>query len=118
MFQDKNIFIRVVVTTLIYFLTVPGYANTLDLPVIGSAKSNGMVGVGMAYENSEFAFVSNPAGLANVKKLFVGANIDLMLLKLKAPSNGDNTSGETSSVNPLFLFGMGYRLHKLISIGI
>lgn len=95
------------------------HAGGYDTPMLYSARHMGMGGTAIGYVNDASALYHNPAGLAHTGKLSLLADFSLLLAHTRASPDllsRDLTSQLT--VAPLFLVGAGYRLSRLVTVGL
>ncbi len=92
-------------------------AGGYDTPILYSARHIGMGGTAISYVSDPSALFHNPAGLANVGKGSVIANISPVFGSLKAAPVGDTIESETTFA-PFFLVGGAYRVADWATIGL
>lgn len=85
-----------------------------------SARHMGMGGAAIGYVNDPSAIFHNPAGLGQIENGEVIGDFSLLLGGIHA-SPGLGAARDVDSdttVAPFFLAGAGYRIHKLITLGV
>jgi len=94
-------------------------AGGYDTPMLYSARHMGMGGTAIGYVSEPSAIFHNPAGLAQIGRLAVTADVSVLLAKVRSSPSSiaqDVTSKQT--VAPLFLVGGGVRLNEIVTLGL
>ena len=107
---------------LVCALTAPltAHAGGYDTPMLYSARHMGMGGAAIGYVNDPSAVFHNPAGLGQIEHAEVLGDFSLLLGGLHAsPGGGAGRDVDSDlTVAPFFLVGAGYRIQKLITLGV
>lgn len=93
------------------------FPQAADWPTNIGARYNGMGNTGSAIVTGGSSIAMNPAGLANIQKFDVEATANLVIMTMQSPSNGDNTEDSLTSTSAIGLFGMGYRINEIFTVG-
>ena len=93
------------------------FPQGFDIPVNTAARHNAMANSGSAVVTGGTAIAMNPAGLAGIKKMEVEATFNSIALMMEAPANGNDTSESLTAYSAIGLFGAGYRLNEMITVG-
>jgi long-subunit fatty acid transport protein len=100
-------------------LAIPQIARAggYDTPILYSARHIGMAGTAISYVSDPSALFHNPAGLANIRKASVLANVSPAFGSIKATPVGATVESETTFA-PFFLVGGAYRIADWATIGL
>lgn len=114
-------FVRLAAFATSLALPAVAQAGGYDTPMLYSARHLGMGGTAIGYVKDPSAMFHNPAGLGHIERGEVIGDFSLLLGKIHA-SPGGLSSGKdidsTLTVAPFFLVGGGYRIHRMITIGL
>jgi len=103
-------------------LTAPSaaHAGGYDTPMLYSARHMGMGGAAIGYVNDPSAVFHNPAGLGQIERGEVIGDFSLLLGGIHgSPGLGAGRDVDSdTTVAPFFLIGAGYRIQKLITLGV
>jgi long-chain fatty acid transport protein len=102
-------------------LGVPALAHAggYDTPMLYSARHMGMGGAAIGYVNDPSAVFHNPAGLAQIENGEVLGDFSLLVGGIHAsPGASARDVDSDLTVAPFFLLGAGYRVQKLITLGV
>jgi long-chain fatty acid transport protein len=94
-------------------------AGGYDTPMLYSARHMGMGGAAIGYVNDPSAVFHNPAGLAHIQHGEVLGDFSLLLGGIHAsPGISARDVDSDTTVAPFFLLAAGYRVQKLITVGV
>lgn len=95
----------------------PAHAGGYDTPMLYSARHMGMAGTAISYVSDPSALFHNPAGLANIDKGSILANVSPAFGSITAAPVAATIESETTFA-PFFLVGGAYRLADWATIGL
>lgn len=95
-------------------------AGGYDTPMLYTARHMGMGGAAIGYVSDPSALFHNPAGLGQIKNGEVIGDFSLLLGGIHAsPNTGAGKDVDSDlTIAPFFLAGAGYRIQKMIVLGV
>ena len=95
------------------------HAGGYDTPMLYTARHMGMGGTAIGYVGDPSSLFHNPAGLGRIDHGEVLGDVSLLVGGIHASPSAIGTDVDSqTTVAPFFLLGAGYRVHKMITLGV